>query len=602
MLYEQLYHEKGNLMNELGKSILIDRYARDGESTLEDVFRRVASEVAFNEQEEESFFRVMMDGRFIPGGRILAADDERTYFNCYVLPSPKDSREGIFDTALQMVEIMSRGGGVGINISSLRPRGALAKKVGGRSSGAVSWGGLYSYATGLVEQGGSRRGALLLCLNDWHPDLLEFIDSKRESGKITNANISVAISDSFMRAVNEGRDWHFVFPDTDFKNYDKWWDGNLDSWKGDNLPIKHYGSMPAREVWDKIMKSAWASAEPGVLFMDRANAMSTTNYFNTLVCTNPCGEQFLPPWGVCNLGHINLSKMYKQRGYKVEFDWGKLVNATEIAVRFLDNVIDVTPYYFKENEEVQKGERRIGLGTMGFAELLIRMGIRYGSDESVDLAWSIQSTIAERAYRASSDLALERGSFPKFNVGEFLKTGFALGSLGFETLDKIKIDGLRNSCLLTQAPTGTVGTMMNTSTGIEPFYSFKHYRKTRMGVFEESHPILSGVEKLEDYHVTAMDITPKEHVTVMAAFQNNTDNSISKTVNLPNDATIEDVKTVYDMLYKSGCKGGTVYRDGSRDEQVLHLATSCDECGGDNVITDGGCSTCQVCGWSMCAL
>ena len=531
-------------MNELGRTILLDRYAREGEETIEDVFRRVASDIATTELEEARFGRAMMEGRFIPGGRILAADEERTFYNCYVLPSPKDSREGIFKTALQMVEIMARGGGVGINPSSLRPRGAIAKRVGGKSSGAVSWGGMYSFCTGLVEQGGSRRGALMLILNDWHPDLLEFIDSKREAGQITNANISVAVSDAFMEAVKKGRDWHFVFPDTQYEHYDELWDGDLEAWKAQNLPIIQYGSMPARDIWDKIMTSAWASAEPGVWFIDRANSMSNSHYFSKHHCTNPCSEISLPAWGVCNLGHINLSKMYVQRDGETQVDWVAIAETTKTAVRFLDNVIDVTPYHFEENERMQKGERRIGLGTMGFAELLIHLGVRYGSVESVVLAAKIQFLITWNAYMASSDLALEKGSFPLFEADKYLASGFAQ-KLPEDIREKIRKDGMRNVCLTTQAPTGTVGTMMNTSTGIEPFFSFKHYRKTRMGVFEETHPILDGVEELQDYHVTTMDIPPDEHVAVMAAFQEWIDNSISKTVNLPNSADVEDIETVY---------------------------------------------------------
>ena len=585
-------------MHELGNSILKDRYAKEGEHSAEDVFRRVAGRVGQTPKEQIDFFYTMKDGLFIPAGRILAADEERTMYNCYVLPSPEDSRSGIMKTLEQMVEIMARGGGVGINLSSLRPRGAAAKKVGGTSSGAVSWGGLYSYATGLVEQGGSRRGALMLILNDWHPDLLEFINSKREAGKITNANISVNISDRFMQAVRNDGDWWFCFPDTSVEEYADW-DGDLGKWQyGSSKPTINYKKMPAREVWRQITESAWDSAEPGVVFGDTANNESNSWYFNQLNCTNPCSEIWLPSWGVCNLGHINLANMYSEEIKGVNYIL--LKDTVKTAVRFLDNVIDITPYHFPENEKVQKGERRIGLGTMGFAELLIKMGVRYGSDESAELAEIIQQFITNTAYTQSSDLALEKGTFPDFSAEQYLLSGFTL-RLHDRLREKIRVDGMRNVCLLTQAPTGTVGTMMNTSTGIEPFFSFSHYRKTRMGTFEEKHPIIKDVEELQDYHVTAMDIAPEEHVKVLLAFQMWIDNSISKTINMPNSATVEDVAAAYEKVWRWKGKGCSIYRDGSRDEQILHIPTECPECNETALITEAGCSTCQDCGFSYCA-
>lgn len=585
----------------LSQSILLDRYAKPGETNLSDVFRRVSNNVGSNDRERFSFFNAMSNHLFIPAGRILAADKDRTYYNCFVLPSPHDSRIGITNTLSEMIEIMSRGGGVGINLSSLRPRGTLARKVGGQSSGAVSWGALYSFATGLIEQGGSRRGALMLILNDWHPDALEFIHSKRESGKITNANISLNISDAFMEAVENNDTWRFVFPDTTYPNYDKLWTGDLKDWQSKNLPVKIFHEEKARSIWNQITTSAWGSAEPGIVFLDRANAESNSWYFNSLICTNPCSEISLTGWGVCNLGHINLAKMVERVRDGITINWVRLVETVRTAVRFLDNVIDVTPYHFSENERVQRGERRIGLGTMGFAELLIRLGIRYGSPLSIKLAERIQKKIAETAYFMSSDLALERGTFPRFDPGPYLASGF-MQRMSETIREKIRVDGMRNVCLLTQAPTGTVGTMMNTSTGIEPFFSFSHFRKTRMGMFEEKHPIVQGVKKLQDYHVTAMDITPDDHVSILCAFQKWIDNGISKTVNLPHQATVGDIDRVYRTVYERGGKGCSVYRDGSRDEQILHLPSECPECTEKTLVIENGCSTCQSCGYSVCSM
>ncbi len=293
------------------------------------------------------------DHSFISAGLVVS--------NCYVVPSPQDSRQGIVNTLSQMMEIMSRGGGVGINVSSLRPRYSYVKGVNGRSSGAVSWGGLYSFVTGLIEQGGSRRGALMLICNDWHPDVLEFIHSKREAGKITNANISVGISDAFMAAVKADAEWDLVFPDTSVEGYDTIWDGDLDKWRAQGHPVIKYDTVRARDMWKQIIESAWASAEPGLWFRERANKASNSWYFSPLISTNPCGEQPLPAWGICNLGAVNLARFVEDGAV----NWEKLGQTVRYAVRFLDDVIDATPYFFEENEQQQSKERRVGLGRDG---------------------------------------------------------------------------------------------------------------------------------------------------------------------------------------------------------------------------------------------
>lgn len=272
---------------------------------------------------------------------------------------------------------MSRGGGVGINLSSLRPHYAYVKGVNGRSSGSVSWGGLYDFATGLIEQGGSRRGALMLILNVWHPDVLEFIGAKRTMGRITNANISVGVTDDFMEAVKADGDWDLVFPDTNHPDYDNGWGGDLNQWRAKGRPVIVYKTVKARQIWDSIIENAWASAEPGVFFVDRYNKMSNSWYYAPVLCTNPCGEQGLPAWGVCNLGALNLGK-FVQEG---DVLWDELGMAVRYAIRFLDDVIDTTPYFFEENRQQQTKERRVGLGGMGLAEMLIQLGLRYGSQD-----------------------------------------------------------------------------------------------------------------------------------------------------------------------------------------------------------------------------
>lgn len=556
----------------------IDKPLETHPSQMLDRVARGLAEIESPEKQAEwqKKFRWLLDGwKFVPGGRILTAagtNQNLTYYNCYVIPSPADSREGIMETLTQMTEIMSRGGGVGINLSSLRPHHAYVRGVNGRSSGSVSWGELYSFVTGLIEQGGSRRGALMLILNVWHPDVLEFINSKRTMGRITNANISVGITDDFMAAVKTDADWDLVFPDTGYPDYDDTWDGNLQAWRQAGKPVVVHKTVKARQIWDSIVESAWASAEPGIFFVERYNKLSNSWYYAPILCTNPCGEQGLPAWGVCNLGALNLAKFVA----KGDVDWDNLRKAVRYAVRFLDNVIDATPYFFEENRRQQLGERRVGLGTMGLAEMMIRLKIRYGSPEAVDFLDRLYRFIATEAYLASADYAAEKGPFARFEADKFLQSGFMQG-MPEHVQEAVRKKGIRNVTLLTQAPTGTTGTMVNTSTGIEPFYFWTFQRKGRMGVHEErvtvydewvtAHPN----DPLPPYFVTAMDLRPEEHVRVQAAIQRWVDSSISKTCNTPNNYTVEQTRKLYELMYELGCKGGTIYRDGSRDAQVLSL-------------------------------
>jgi ribonucleoside-diphosphate reductase alpha chain len=543
--------------------------------------QRVASGIAkqespFRGEQEwsEKFTWLLDDWKFVPGGRILTGagtDQKLTYYNCYVVPSPRDSRGGIMDTLTQMTEIMSRGGGVGMNLSSLRPRNAYVKGVNGRSSGSVSWGALYSFVTGLIEQGGSRRGALMLILDVWHPDILDFIQSKREMGKIENANISVAVTDEFMEAVREDREWVTRFPDTGDPNYNDTWDGDLVKWIEAGGKVVEYKRLKAKDVWNSIIESAWASAEPGLFFVDRYNAYSNSWYYSTIRCTNPCGEQGLPPWGVCNLGSINLSKFTRDG----EVLWDDLKQTVHYAVRFLDDVIDDTPYFFEENRNQQLSERRIGLGTMGLAEMLIHLRLAYGSEESIAFLDRLYKFICVESYRASAEIAAEKGSFPLFEADAYLESGF-MKQMPEEIRTLVREKGIRNVTLLTQAPTGTTGTMVGTSTGIEPYFFWEWERVGRMGSHVERVDVYAEWlaehphEKMPPYFVTAMDLSPEGHVKVQAAIQRWVDSSISKTGNTPADYTVEETADLYELMYDLGCKGGTTYRDGSRDTQVLN--------------------------------
>ncbi|MCC2686548.1 MAG: Ribonucleotide reductase alpha subunit [Paenibacillaceae bacterium] len=555
------------------------------EKTPEDMWDRLAKAMASVEatpekkQEWTNKFRYILDDwKLVPGGRIAAgadASDELTLFNCYVVPSPHDSRGGIMATLSEMTEIMSRGGGVGINLSSLRPRRAVVKGVNGSSSGAVSWGGLFSYTTGLIEQGGSRRGALMLMINDWHPDLLDFITVKSTMGQITNANLSVCVSNDFMKAVKEDLDWELVFPDTADPEYNEIWDGDLTRWKQLGKKVKTVRSVRARDIWHTIIESAWKSAEPGVVFMEYYNQMSNSWYFNPIICTNPCGEQGLPAWGVCNLSAINLGKFYDEEKHDVA--WDELGKTVRYSTRFLDNVFDKTPYHFPENEANQMAERRVGLGTMGLAELMIKLEVRYGSPESLDFLDKLYGFMAKESYLASADIAEEKGSFLKFEADKFLQSGFMRNMLSDypEVGAAIQKKGMRNVTVITQAPTGSTGTMVGTSTGIEPYFAFEYYRQSRLGYDKQLVPIAQEWqdahpgEELPPHFVTAMDLSAKDHIRVQATIQKWVDSSISKTANCPADFTVEETKELYELAFDLGCKGVTIYRDGSRDVQVL---------------------------------
>ncbi|MBT4349225.1 adenosylcobalamin-dependent ribonucleoside-diphosphate reductase [bacterium] len=566
--------------------------------SINDAHRRIAKAVASVEKTEEkkqeafeTFFEALHQKHIQPAGRIMTGANvdqhgqytsNLTLFNCYVVPSPLDSRKSIIrETLFQMVEIMSRGGGVGMSLSALRPRYAYVRGVHGKSSGSVSWGGLFSHTTGLIEQGGSRRGALMLMQWDWHPDVIEFIEAKTKDGQIENANISVMVSDKFMEAVKNDGNWNLEFPDyenpTFAETYDKLWDGNLHAWKEAGYPTKIYKTVRARDLWNKIIASAHASAEPGIVFMERYNKLSNSYYYNTIISTNPCGEQGLPGWGVCNLGHLYLASFAEQKGedeqgpiYQV--DWEALKKTARTLTHFLDNVTDLTPYYFKENEDNQKAERRIGGGTLGLGELLIKLRMRYGSDESLEFIDKLYSTITTEMYRSSTELAKEKGSFPKFDADKFLESGF-MKTMPEDVRQGIRANGIRNVTLTTQAPTGTVGSMLSTSTGVEPYYAFKFFQQSRLGFHEVAIPLAKQYEdkdgNLPNFFASAMELKPMDHVKVQAAIQKWTDSSISKTANAPSDFTVEETADLYEQAYELGCKGVTIYRDQCRTEQIL---------------------------------
>lgn len=574
------------------QKVFLDRYSlkdKEGkplEKTPDEMWRRVAKGIAGQEKKslqktwEKKFYDVMTDFKFVPGGRILSGagtDFQVTYFNCFVIPSPKDSREGILDSLKQLVEIQSRSGGVGLNLSSLRPRGARVKKVNGFSSGPVTWAGLFSYAThDVVQQGGSRRGATMLMLHDWHPDVEEFITVKQDLSQINGANLSVCVSDEFMKAVKNDADWKLEFPDLDDPHYDKEWDGDLSGWKERKRKVKVYKTIKASALWDLICTAAWRSAEPGLHFLERSNKRSNTWYFEKLIATNPCGEQPLGEWAVCNLGAMNLSAYVTSNG---QFDYKSFEKDVRVSMRFLDNVIDDTYYFFKENEKAAKDIRRTGLGILGLADALIKMKLRYGSPESEETLKKIFETLRNSAYDASADIAKEKSPFPKFKAKMYLK-GWHIEKLPQEIRKKIAKNGIRNAVLLTIAPTGTTSLISGVSSGVEPVYEFELIRRDRLGEHKMYHPLFETWEKdhptaeKPDYFVSANDLTPEEHVMVQAIAQEYIDSSISKTVNAPNGHSVEDVKSLYMMAYDKGLKGVTYMREGSREGVLSRVDTS----------------------------
>lgn len=661
----------------------IDTLDKPLEIYYEQIAKRNARGLAATETTEadrekafDKFYEQLMSMNFVPAGRVLygaGSETDVTYFNCYVMPFVPDSREGISDHRKEVMEIMSRGGGVGTNGSTLRPRNTLARGVNGKSSGSVSWLDDIAQLTHLVEQGGSRRGAQMIMLADWHPDIIEFIISKMQNPRVlrylieqskdeqiqrlaqeklkfspfsmteiemfenivryknfpgrggfsenniveaeakirdggtysvhnpdflTGANISVTLTDDFMQAVDNDADWQLRFPDVenysdeDMLAYNTEWSvvGDVREWKDAGYAVKTYRTIRARELWKLINICATYSAEPGIFFIDNANKDTNAKaYGQKVVATNPCGEQPLAPYSVCNLAAINLANMADKENHTVDYE--KLKETVRVGVRMQDNVIDATPYFLEENRKQALGERRIGLGVMGLADLLIYTQNVYGSQAGNQIVNDVFEAMAITAYETSIELAKEKGSFP-FLVGDteaatqalrqrFIETGY-MQKMPAHIREGVLAHGIRNSHLLTVAPTGSTGTMVGVATGLEPYFAFKYFRSGRLGKFIEvnadivseylaAHPE-TDEHHLPEYFISAMELAPEAHVDTQTTIQYWVDSSISKTVNAPKGYTVSQVEKVYERLYKGGAKGGTVYVDGSRDSQVLTLA------------------------------
>ncbi len=535
------------------------------DKTIEDSWRRVAAALAAPENDPalwtERFAGALADFKFLPAGRILAgagAGRNVTLFNCFVMGAIPDDMSGIFTHLREAALTMQQGGGIGYDFSTLRPKGAPVKGVGADASGPLSFMDVWDAMCRTIMSAGYRRGAMMATLRCDHPDIEAFIAAKETPGRLSMFNLSVLVTDAFMRAVKEDAPWELHFGGTTFK------------------------VVRARDLWDGITRATYAHAEPGVIFIDRINRRNNLAYCETISATNPCGEQPLPPYGACLLGSINLAALVREPFTdEAHLDCDELLRIVPLAVRMLDNAIDVSRFPLPQQHDEAHAKRRIGLGVTGLADALILCRVRYGSAEAVALTEEWLRTIERAAYLASSDLAAEKGAFPLFDAEQYL-AGETVAAFDAELRQAIARRGIRNALLTSIAPTGTISLLAdNVSSGVEPVFSFRHTRNVMMpdgGRREEEiadhayrlYRRLHGEHAaLPDYFVDAQSLSPGDHVVMQAAAQKYVDSSISKTINVPADFPFEQFKDVYLQAFELGCKGCTTYRPNEVTGAVL---------------------------------
>ena len=578
----------------ISQDVLAEKYLAAGEQTAEDLFRRVSKALADQEKPElraewaEKFFQNMQAGA-IGAGRIMAAaglDTKATLINCFVQPVAdatngfdEHGNPGIYTALSQAAETMRRGGGVGYDFSNLRPKGAKVKGTNSFASGPCSFIDVFDASCTTVESAGARRGAQMGVMRIDHPDVLDFITAKRQKGRWNNFNVSVGVTSAFMQAVESDAQWELVHIATPSDNQIE--EGAHQREDGKWV----YRTVAARELWDTIMKSAYDFAEPGILFIDNINTDNNLYYAETIAATNPCGEQPLPPYGCCDLGPIILTKFVRDAFTEnAHFDFEAFRAAVSIQVRMLDNVLDATVWPLPEQHKESQQKRRIGVGFTGLGDALIMLGLKYNSEAGVAQGEEIARNMRDAAYLASVELAKEKGAFPLFDADKYLQSGFTQ-RLPEEIRATIRKHGIRNSHLLSIAPTGTVSLAFadNASNGIEPPFSWTYQRKKRTAdggnafytVEDHAYRLYKakfGADaELPAYFVSALEMTAAEHVAMMRAVQPYIDTAISKTVNIPADYPFEDFKNLYMESWKAGLKGCATYRPNDTLGAVLSV-------------------------------